>query len=109
MRSKGNSSLEVIFKVILHPHVSSDSRAAFDWYESQSDGLGSEFLLSAEATEASVGRNPEQYPKVHNQIRRAMIVRFPFGIFYSLAGKTIYVLAVFHARRNPSEWKERVK
>lgn len=40
-------------------------------------------------------------------IRRVLIHRFPFGIFYIEGEKHITVLAVLHARRNPQTWKER--
>jgi hypothetical protein len=34
---------------------------AFDWYESQHAGLGSEFFRTVEATVATIRRNPYQF------------------------------------------------
>jgi len=44
---------------------------------------------------------------VHEDIRRVMIRRFPFGIFYMIDGDHAVVIAVMHASRDPARWKER--
>jgi toxin ParE1/3/4 len=52
--------------------------------------------------------NPNQYPVVHRNVRRALVRRFPYGVFYVVEGQRIVVLAVFHGSRDPSQWKSRV-
>ena len=49
------------------------------------------------------------YPIVHHQIRRALIRKFPYGIFYFIEGDTIVVIACFHAKRDAKRWQERVE
>ena len=95
------------FSVRLRKEAEEEIRAAFKWYEIQVKGLGHEFLLSVDACLSSLKREPEMYPAVHLEIRRALLKRFPFGVFYLIEDRSIIVLAVFHARRNPNVWKTR--
>jgi plasmid stabilization system protein ParE len=41
-------------------------------------------------------------------LRRAVIQRFPFAVFYEVTTDEIQVIAVFHSRRDPEMWKSRV-
>jgi plasmid stabilization system protein ParE len=45
--------------------------------------------------------------KIHGDIRRILIDRFPFGIFFIENERHIAILAVLHARRNPNTWRGR--
>ncbi len=92
----------------IRPEAEEDLTQAFEWYESQRKGLGHDFLLCVEAGLARVSRNPGIYGKVYKDIRRVLIDRFPFGIFYIDNENNIIVLAVLHARRNPNTWRDRV-
>jgi len=78
------------------------------WYEKQMNGLGSRFILSIDATIQSIQRNPLLYPKVYKNFRRALIQRFPYGVYYFVEGDTIVVIAIFNEKRKPMRWKKRV-
>ncbi|MBP9581322.1 MAG: hypothetical protein KBE38_04110 [Ignavibacterium sp.] len=54
-------------------------------------------------------QNPEAFPKVFKEIRRILLKKFPFGLFYLIDKDRIIVFAVFHASRNPNQWKERAR
>jgi len=82
-------------------------QGAFGWYEDRVLGLGREFLRCVDVSIAQISRAPETHPALHQNIRRVLTRRFPFGIFYILVGQKIIVLAVLHARRDPSLWKKR--
>jgi toxin ParE1/3/4 len=55
-----------------------------------------------------VVRNPLIYPIVYRNLRRAVVRRFPFAVFYDVTEDEIRVIAVFHSRRNPEGWQSRV-
>jgi len=93
--------------VVIQAGTESDIKDAYQWYESQRKGLGESFLLCIEEALSKVSRTPQIYAIVYKDIRRALIHRFPFGIFYIEGDNHITVLAVLHARRNPQTWKER--
>ena len=92
---------------VLKPEAAEELLAAYEEYERHRDGLGGEFLGCVDAAIESACRDPEAYPIVHREVRRVLVRRFPYGVFYRLREQTTVVLAVFHARREPGEWKRR--
>jgi len=44
---------------------------------------------------------------VHGEVRRALVRRFPYGVFYVVEGQALLVLAVAHVRRQPAYWLAR--
>jgi plasmid stabilization system protein ParE len=94
-------------RLIVRPEAESELLEAIDWYETRSPGLGSELLRCIDACFQRVLRNPELYPVVHRGIRMAIIRRFPYLVLYRLGDESITVIAVFHAKRDPKNWKSR--
>ncbi len=93
--------------VIISSEAEADLTQAYQWYEEQVEDLGSEFLRCVEACIQSIARSPKIYQKVHKNIRRALVLRFPYGIFFFEEANHIRVVAVFHARRDPATWQNR--
>lgn len=96
-------TLEVRFR----PEAEQDLSDAAVWYEEQRSGLGDQFLDEVLAVVSSVAETPRQYPVVHSKIRRALMRRFPFGVYYRAEDGSVVVLAVLHGSRDPRRWKSR--
>jgi len=96
------------YELIIRSCAEQDIAQAVNWYEENATGLGSRFVLSLDATLHSILRNPEAFPKVYKDIRRALLLRFPYGIFYLIDENKIIVIAVYHEKRNPENWKPRI-
>jgi plasmid stabilization system protein ParE len=94
--------------VIVRPEAERDIDDAYIWYEERRPGLGAEFLLCVEEGFAKIQRHPEMYPIVHKNLRRILIRRFPYGIFYLSDQTSVIVLSVSHAHRDPQTWRSRV-
>ena len=94
-------------ELIIRPEAETEMTDAFDWYEERVTGLGSEFLLAADATFQGILRSPLQYPVVYKTVRRALLRRFPHEVFFIFEEDHVVVIAVFHTRRNPKHWQER--
>lgn len=77
---------------------------AHDWYELQVHGLGGEFLAATELQLKRLEQAPLLYSEVMTDIRRALLPRFPYGIFYTVRNDLVHVLAVIHTARNPLGW-----
>jgi len=96
-------------RVEILPRALVDAQEARAWYEAQREGLGREFEATLIAAIAAISRFPEIYPQVAGSVRRCMLGRFPFGVFYDLpADDQIVIVAVFHASRDPAGWRERI-
>jgi len=96
-------------QVRFRPEAEADVTEALAWYRERGLGLGEEFLRSLDSCLATIQRLPESNPVVHQDIRRALLRRFPYGIFYVYEGDVVTVLACFHAKRDPTTWKERAR
>jgi plasmid stabilization system protein ParE len=95
--------------LIVRPEAEADLSEAYQWYEKRVAGLGEQFLLSLDATMASIEREPQLYPVVHKGIvRRALLRRFPFGVYFIDGERSVSVIGVVHAKRNPRVWRSRV-
>jgi toxin ParE1/3/4 len=94
-------------RVHLKPAARSDLDDAVAWYEGQKAGLGLRLLAEAGGVLERVQQTPLQFPIVHKTVRRALLHRFPYGIFFIHENQLISVLAVTHLRRDPSVWQSR--
>lgn len=94
-------------RLVIQPRAQEEIGEAFDWYEAQRLGLGIEFIHSLDAVFAQVQRDPAHFPYVSARIRRALLRRFPYGVFFAEYDGVILVVAVIHTRRNPKSWPAR--
>jgi plasmid stabilization system protein ParE len=82
-----------------------DLEDAIAYLEAQEVGLG--MALLAEVTQV-VGRvlaMPHVYPEIEPGMRRALVRRFSYNLFYVLPDEdTIEVHALIHTAANPDDW-----
>jgi plasmid stabilization system protein ParE len=97
------------YTLIVRPEAEEDLRSAYQWYQEQRKGLGDEFLLCVEVAFASILKNREQYIKIHKEVHRALLRRFPYGIFYVIDNNIISIISIFHCSRDPQRWINRVE
>lgn len=76
-------------------------------YEQQREGLGREFIGSVDSTLNQLSRTPLQYAVIHQETRRAMVRRFPYGIFYRVSDGVVTVIAILPLSRDPESWQLR--
>jgi plasmid stabilization system protein ParE len=96
-----------VARFVFRPKAAEDIAAARGWYEREREGLGDELLAEIRTTVQSVLAMPEAYPVILRQTRRALIHRFPYGLFYRIVDATVVFVACFHTSRNPALWKRR--
>lgn len=89
------------------PLAADDMVRAFDWYENQRSGLGSEFEAVVDQMLRLLSEMPELGPEVHDDFRRLLLVRFPYALYYRL-GDVIEVRGCLHLRQSPEAWRRRV-
>ena len=95
------------YQLIVHPEAETDLLNTFSWYQEQEKDLGLKFLRCVAASISSINRSPKIFPAVYKGIRRTLIRKFPYAIFYILEEHRIIVLAVLHVRRHPIRWQSR--
>ena len=81
---------------------------AQDWYEREVTGLGRRFRQAIDALVQRMSQNPRQFPVVFKNVRRALLRRFPYSLFFVIEEDgTVLTIACFHASRDPAHWQKR--
>ncbi|MGH8224534.1 MAG: type II toxin-antitoxin system RelE/ParE family toxin [Gammaproteobacteria bacterium] len=97
------------FHVYVRGAAERDVASVQDWYEKQRSGLGAEFLDEFDRVLTLLAQSPFIYPVLYRDIRRAVLHRFPFLVWYQIEGNIVTVLACTHGKRNPATTRERLR
>jgi len=93
--------------LIITPQAEADLAEARSWYEDKREGLGERLLLCFEAALGHILRSPKGSTEVFPGIRRVVVRRFPYGVFYRIDPDQIAVIAIYHSKRDPRGWQSR--
>ena len=91
-----------------HPLVVDDLASATSHYDDISRPLGSRFRDAVRLRLEMVTRNPESFTRIHNELRVALVDRFPYVIVYELIGEIVFISGIFHAHSEQKSWFERL-
>lgn len=95
-------------KVSFHPQARVEFHHTVEYYEERQPGLGLDFADEVYSALQRIVSFPEAWPTLVEDIRRALIHRFPYGVLYAVESDEIYVIAVMNLNRKPNFWKHRL-
>ncbi len=97
----------------MHLIVRTDAEAqiasGYGWYEEERRGLGAEFVEELSFTIAAIELHPLRFPRVKRNLRRALVRRFPYGVYFLIRDDAIVVTGVRHLARDPRRIHHRVR
>ena len=96
-----------MFKVVILPLAKKDILDAAQWYQKKQSGLGKRFTGEVREKVRFIGRNPMVYAKRYDDVRTAVLNKFPFLVHYTIENNIIVISAVLHTSRNPNIWETR--
>ena len=79
----------------------------FEWYLARSSDAPADFLAELDAALAHIADAPERFPVVRGRLRRVLLRRFPYAVYYKVFPSVISVVGVIHGHRHPDTWLER--
>lgn len=93
------------------PEARDELKAAKRWYDEQRPGLGAEFLGAVRAAVERARAMPLAAPLFHegDDVRRALVERFPYEVLYLVKSQVLHVLMVVHQRRRPTSTERRAR
>ena len=94
-------------RLSLRREAAADIRGATRWYNQQRPGLGSEFTRAVRALLATIERDPLRHPTARAEVRRALLRRFPYAVYFVVGADATVVIACLHVRRDPDVWQAR--
>jgi plasmid stabilization system protein ParE len=95
-------------RLVVRPQAELEIAAAADWYKSQNPVAALEFTAAVERVLKVVQENPYQYQAIEGEIRRAIMLPFPYWVVYLVTGSDVVVVSCVHTSRDPNTWRERL-
>jgi len=95
-------------RYIFHPEALQEYEESALYYKKISRELAISFIDSVEKGIEKILENSRAWPIIDEDVRRHLIKRFPFGIYYTIERDYILILAVMHMNRKPGYWKNRL-
>jgi plasmid stabilization system protein ParE len=93
--------------IVFLPEARAEFDEAYDWYEKQRAGLGEAFADQVQPVLDQISAMPRTHAAVFGEVRKAVVPRFPYCIYYREEASCVRVLSVFHTSRDPSIWQGR--
>lgn len=87
------------YRLVITEGAELDIAEVRHWYQEQA-GLGADFIDCIGSKLDFIEQQPLATPVVAHGIRRAVVTRYPYNIYYAINGQFINVLAVWHGSRN---------
>ncbi len=94
-------------RTFVRPEAQTDIREAAQWYEDREAGLGLRFIREIRASLEHISQSPLRFPIVEEEVRRALLHKFPYSIYFASESEAIAIIAVLHQHRRPGAWKSR--
>lgn len=89
------------------PEAQQELDDAFQWYETQSSGLGQRLLNEVMDVLGLIRRFPDAWHPLSANTRRCRLKRFPYSVVYAVVDAEVLVIAISHQHRQPLYWVER--
>lgn len=84
--------------LVISSRVEGDLAEAVAWYKLVGFGPGNHLLVRFEEALGRILERPEAYPVTLPGVRRALVRRFPYGVFFRTSANRVEVEAFFHLR-----------
>jgi plasmid stabilization system protein ParE len=94
-------------RLIVLPFAEIDIKETVSYFSSVRDDLDHDFIEAIDSSFQEILSNPEAFPIAKYDIRKFVMVKFPFCIYFIERREAVYILSVFHDKRNPREWQKR--
>ena len=94
--------------VLFHDLAARELLDAREYYDDLVFGLGKKFVIEIERCIKIIKANPLANPIIRDNIRKAVVIKFPYSILYRVEKNIVYILAVMHQKKEPKYWTKRM-
>jgi plasmid stabilization system protein ParE len=88
------------YALVVRPTAGRDIAEAYEYYSQHE--RGDALMASIDHVFTQIVDRPLMYPVVYDEVRRALLRRFAYSVFFIVETTDVVVLAVHHQRRDPS-------
>jgi toxin ParE1/3/4 len=97
-----------MLRVIYQPDAEAELLEAIPFYGSRDESGEDPFLATINQHVVEISSAPRRFPKVGRDVRRCVVRKYPFIIFFKDHPDHIRILAVAHTSRHSDYWMRRV-
>ena len=97
-----------LFSIELSDEAEVDFDKSYEFYYEDSSKVAETFFNQINLCFENIKQNPKSFPIAHKDLRKYVVKKFPFVIYYRILDTEIQVIAIFHTSRNPEIWNERI-
>lgn len=95
------------YTLVVRSVAEDELNEAVDWYEQRWPGKGVELIDAVDTIFRRITTNPRTGTIVADPIRRVLVPKFPYAVFYYVRINDVIVTSVFHTSRDPAIWQGR--
>lgn len=97
------------FSIELSDDAEDDFNKSYEYYHYHEDNpkVADALYISINHCFEIIKQNPNTFPIAYKNVRKYVIKKFPFVVYYRIVDEVIQVIAIFHTSRNPETWNER--
>ncbi len=88
-------------EVIVRPAAERDIREARAWYRDIAPRFAEQFTSAVDQAIVSATETPLAFQVLHRSVRRVLLRRFPYALFFVAHESRIVVVGVLHQSRDP--------
>ncbi|MDP2114910.1 MAG: type II toxin-antitoxin system RelE/ParE family toxin [Bacteroidota bacterium] len=96
------------FSIEISDEAEIDFDKSYEYYFEDSPKVADAFFRRINVSFENIKQNPFTFPVAYKNIRKYVMKKFPFVIYYQIVNSIIKVIAIFHTSRNPEIWNERI-
>jgi plasmid stabilization system protein ParE len=93
-----------VIGLIVQPRAQADIDEAVAWYYERDPVLAQRLLVELDVVFGRIRQNPSQFPVVADPVRRALLRKFPYSVYFVAVGDLAAAVAVVHQKRRPIGW-----
>lgn len=96
------------FSIEISDEAEIDFDKSYEYYFKDNSKIADRFFKKINLSFEEIKQNPHAFSIAHKDIRKYIVKKFPFVIYYQVVSSAIRVIAIFHTSRNPEIWNERI-
>lgn len=96
------------FSIEISDEAEIDLDESYQCYSEKSLKVAYSFYKQINLSLNDIKQHPGFFPIVYKNVRKYIIKKFPFVIYYQLIDSVIRVIALFHTSRDPEIWNDRI-
>jgi toxin ParE1/3/4 len=93
--------------LVLLRAAEADIEEAFRWYEARRVGLGHDFVAEVDSAFERALEAPSSFPVAYRGLRRIVLKRFPYLVYFREHDEAVQVFGVLHGRRDRRRLRRR--